>query len=90
MLDVRPVEEFRAGHIPRAISLPLDEIVARMDELPKDREIVAYCRGPYCVMAIDAVKALRERGYDAHRMEEGVAEWRARGWKLARSKAARA
>ncbi|MFO0560580.1 MAG: metalloregulator ArsR/SmtB family transcription factor [Polyangiales bacterium] len=90
VLDVRPVEEFRAGHIPRAISLPVDEIVARMDELPKDREIVAYCRGPYCVMAIDAVKALRERGYDAHRMEEGVAEWRARGWKLARSKAARA
>jgi rhodanese-related sulfurtransferase/DNA-binding transcriptional ArsR family regulator len=82
VLDVRPVEEFRAGHIPGAISIPVDELKTRLDELPKKREIVAYCRGPYCVMALDAVTLLRKKGFAAHRMEQGVAEWRARGWRV--------
>lgn len=85
VLDVRPVEEFRAGHIPKALSIPVDELASRIDELPKNREIVAYCRGPYCVMAIEAVALLRKRGYEANRMEFGVADWRARGWRVAKS-----
>ena len=82
VLDVRPVEEFRAGHIPGARSIPVGELKARVKELPKDREVVAYCRGPYCVMAVDAVELLRKKGFRAHRMEEGVVEWRARGWRV--------
>jgi rhodanese-related sulfurtransferase len=82
VLDVRPAEEYRAGHIPGAISVPVAELKARVKELPKDREIVAYCRGPYCVMAVEAVELLRKRGFRAHRMEEGVADWRARGWRI--------
>ncbi|HEY5617723.1 MAG TPA: metalloregulator ArsR/SmtB family transcription factor [Vicinamibacterales bacterium] len=82
ILDVRPREEYRAGHIPGALSVPLSEVKKRLAELPKDREIVAYCRGPYCVMAIEAVALLRKRGFQAHRMEEGVADWRARGWRV--------
>jgi rhodanese-related sulfurtransferase len=80
--DVRPSEEYHAGHIPNALSVPLPELTARLRELPKRREIVAYCRGPYCVMAIDAVKILRANGYRAHRMEHGVAEWRAAGGRV--------
>lgn len=79
VLDVRPVEEYRAGHIPGALSVPLDELEQRMATLPRDREIVAYCRGPYCVLAIDAVEKLRKNGYQAIRYEEGVPDWRARG-----------
>ena len=82
ILDVRPVEEYRAGHIPGALSVPMTEIKARLRELPKDREIVAYCRGPYCVMAAEAVEILRARGLKAHRMEQGVVDWRARGWRV--------
>lgn len=82
VLDVRPIEEFRAGHIPGALSIPVDELQARLKELPKGREIVAYCRGPYCVMAVEAVELLRKRGFKAQRMEQGVADWRARGWRL--------
>ena len=82
ILDVRPVEEYRAGHIPGALSIPVDELKSRLGELPKNREIVAYCRGPYCVMALDAVQLLRKKGFAAHRMEQGVAEWRARGWRV--------
>jgi rhodanese-related sulfurtransferase/DNA-binding transcriptional ArsR family regulator len=80
VLDVRPVEEYRAGHLPGAISIPVGELAARLRELPKRKEIVAYCRGPYCVMAVEAVELLRKKGFDAHRMEQGVADWRARGW----------
>lgn len=80
VLDVRPVEEYRAGHIPGALSIPVAEIRARLDELPKDRDVVAYCRGPYCVMAVEAVEILRRKGIRAHRLEQGVLEWRARGW----------
>ncbi len=82
VLDVRPAEEYRAGHIPGAISIPIAELKARMKGLPKGREIVAYCRGPYCVMAVDAVEQLRKKGFRATRMEQGVVEWRARGWRL--------
>lgn len=82
VLDVRPPEEYRAGHIPGAISLPVAELKARLEELPKDREVVAYCRGPYCVMAVEAVELLRKKGFKAHRMEQGVADWRARGWRV--------
>lgn len=80
VLDVRPAEEYRAGHIPGALSIPVGEIKARLAELPKGRDVVAYCRGPYCVMAVEAVTILRRKGIRAHRLEEGVLEWRARGW----------
>lgn len=82
VLDVRPSEEYRAGHIPGALSVPLPELRKRLAQLPKNREVVAYCRGPYCVMAIDAVDLLRKKGFKAHRMEQGVADWRARGWRV--------
>ncbi|MFW5876622.1 MAG: ArsR/SmtB family transcription factor [Myxococcota bacterium] len=79
VLDVRPPEEYRAGHIPGAVSVPLGDLERRLAELPPDREIVAYCRGPYCVMSVEAVAMLRARGFRAVRMEEGVPDWRARG-----------
>ncbi len=82
ILDVRPTEEYQAGHIPGARSIPLAELKKRLAELPRRREVVAYCRGPYCVMAIDAVELLRKNGYRAHRMEQGVVDWRARGWRI--------
>lgn len=82
VLDVRPAEEYQAGHLPGARSVPLAELSARMRELPKNREIVAYCRGRYCVMAIEAVEMLRKAGYRAHRMEYGVRAWRVRGWRV--------
>ena len=82
VLDVRPPEEYRAGHIPGAISIPVGELKARLKELPKNREVVAYCRGPYCVMAVEAVELLRKNGFEAHRMEQGVVDWRARGWRV--------
>jgi len=85
VLDVRPVEEFRAGHIPGARSIPISELSARLQEIPKDRDVVAYCRGPYCVMAVDAAELLRRKGFTAHRMEQGVADWRARGWRIDRA-----
>jgi rhodanese-related sulfurtransferase len=83
MIDVRPREEYAAAHIPGAISLPLSDLPKRLRTLRKGRDIVAYCRGPYCVMALDAVDLLRRKGFRAHRMEHGVAEWRARGWDVA-------
>lgn len=82
VLDVRPVEEFRAGHLPGALSIPVRELKARLRELPSGREVVAYCRGPYCVMAVEAVALLRKKGFTAHRMELGVLEWRARGGRI--------
>lgn len=82
VLDVRPAQEYRAGHIPGARSVPVSELKRHLAELPKDREIVAYCRGPHCVMAIEAVELLRKRGFRAHRMEQGVMDWRARGWRI--------
>ena len=82
VLDVRPPEEYRAGHIPGALSIPVGELKARLEELRKDREVVAYCRGPYCVMAVEAVELLRKKGFTAYRMEQGVADWRVRGWRV--------
>lgn len=82
VLDVRPPEEYRAGHIPGALSIPVGELNARLRELSKAREIVAYCRGPYCVMAVEAVELLRKKGFKAHRMEQGFVDWRARGWRI--------
>jgi rhodanese-related sulfurtransferase len=84
VLDVRPPEEYRAGHLPGALSIPIGELKARLQELPRNREIIAYCRGPYCVMAVEAVELLRKKGFQAHRMEQGVVDWRARGWRLER------
>jgi rhodanese-related sulfurtransferase len=86
VIDVRPAEEYRAGHLPGALSVPLEELEARLGELPKRRQIVAYCRGPYCVMAVEAVELLRKKGFKAHRMEHGVVEWRARGWRVTAGK----
>jgi len=86
VLDVRPELEYRAGHIPGARSVPLSELKRQLAELPKNREIVAYCRGPQCVMAIEAVELLRKRGYRAQRMEQGVMDWRARGWRIEKSR----
>lgn len=83
LLDVRPVEEYEAGHIPGARSIPLGELARRLGEIARDREVVAYCRGPYCVMAVEAVELLRRGGFQAHRLELGVADWRARGWRVA-------
>jgi rhodanese-related sulfurtransferase/DNA-binding transcriptional ArsR family regulator len=82
VLDVRPPEEYGAGHIPGAISVPLPELAKRLSDLPRRREVVAYCRGPYCVLAVEAVKLLRARGFKAVRLEDGVLEWAALGLKL--------
>ena len=79
VLDVRPPEEYRAGHISGALSVPLADLERRMAGLRRDRDIVAYCRGPYCVMAVEAVEILRARGFTAHRLEDGVPDWRALG-----------
>jgi rhodanese-related sulfurtransferase len=75
VLDVRPTEEFEAAHLPYAQSMPIGELKSRISELPKDKTIVAYCRGPYCLMAKDAVDLLKQRGLDAVHLPEGVAEW---------------
>ena len=75
VLDVRPAEEYLAAHLPFARSIPLDELRKRMSELPKDRAVVAYCRGPYCLMAKDAVELLNRDGYTAIHLRKGVAEW---------------
>src|SRR5829696_7618775 len=79
VLDVRPEEEYRAGHIPGAISVPVDALEATLQTLLKDREIVAYCRGPYCVFSDEAVAFLRSRGYRAYRLRQGLPDWRAAG-----------
>ncbi|AOV17008.1 ArsR family transcriptional regulator [Acidihalobacter aeolianus] len=79
VLDVRPETEFAAGHLPYALSMPLAEVRKRLAELPHDKPIVAYCRGPFCVMAKEAVTLLSREGYRASRLEDGVAEWRAQG-----------
>lgn len=75
VIDVRPVNEFEQWHLPCARSMPLNELRSRLTELPKDKPIVAYCRGPYCLMSADAVQLLQEQGYQALRLKEGIAEW---------------
>src|SRR5215218_5290581 len=82
VLDVRPEEEYRAGHIPGAISVPVDTLEAALQTLPRDREIVAYCRGPYCVFSDEAVALLRARGYRARRLQQGLPDWRAAGYPI--------
>ena len=84
VLDVRPTEEYASAHLPHARSLPVDELKKRLAELPKDTPVVAYCRGPFCLMARDAVELLRKRGYRAVHLSDGVAEWRAQGMPLER------
>ena len=79
VLDVRPPEEYEAGHIPGAVNLPLKDLRKRLRELPKGQEVIAYCRGPYCVLAFEAVAALRKKGFEARRLEEGYPEWKAAG-----------
>lgn len=76
VIDVRPREEFAAGHIPGALSLPVGEVKRRLREIPKGREVIAYCRGPYCVYSLDAVTVLRKHGYRARRAEQGLPDWR--------------
>lgn len=85
LLDVRPEEEYAAGHIPGALSVPLPALAKRLANLPKRREVVAYCRGPYCVLAVEAVKLLREHGFRAIRLEDGVLDWASHGLKVAAS-----
>jgi ArsR family transcriptional regulator len=79
VLDVRPEDEFAVGHLPSALNIPLGELERRLDELPSGREIIAYCRGPYCVFSFEAVAALRARGYAVRRLEDGYPEWKAAG-----------
>jgi rhodanese-related sulfurtransferase/DNA-binding transcriptional ArsR family regulator len=79
VLDVRPAEEYAAGHLPGAVSIPISELRRRLAELPRDREIVAYCRGPFCAFAHDAVQVLADAGLTARRLEDGLPEWRADG-----------
>jgi rhodanese-related sulfurtransferase len=79
VLDVRPEDEYRAGHIPGARSVPVERMEAYLEEIPRDREVVAYCRGPYCVFSDEAVALLRSRGYRARRLREGLPDWRAAG-----------
>lgn len=76
VLDVRPPQEFAAGHVPGAVNIPLHELERRLAELPKRKEVVAYCRGPYCLMSYDAVALLRKKGLKARRLEDGLPEWR--------------
>jgi rhodanese-related sulfurtransferase/DNA-binding HxlR family transcriptional regulator len=82
VLDVRPEEEFALGHLPGAINVPIAQLKRRLAELPKGREIIAYCRGPYCVMSFEAVATLREKGYRIRRLEDGFPEWKAAGLKI--------
>lgn len=79
VLDVRPPEEFDAGHVPGAVNIPVHELERRLAELPRRREVVAYCRGPYCLMSYDAVAMLRRKGLKARRLKDGMPEWRAAG-----------
>jgi rhodanese-related sulfurtransferase/predicted transcriptional regulator len=82
VLDVRPTVEYKAGHIPGALSIPLKELQMRLSDLPRNQEIVAYCRGPYCVLSILAVEMLRARGFKAIRLEEGIQDLRAMGFSI--------
>ena len=79
VLDVRPAEEFAAGHLPGAVNIPIDRLESELAKLPKRREVIAYCRGPYCLMSFEAVLQLRKRGWKARRLESGFPEWKAAG-----------
>ena len=79
VLDVRPPEEFAAGHLPGAVNIPIDRLESGLSKLSKQREVVAYCRGPYCLMSFEAVLKLRKRGWKARRLQDGFPEWKAAG-----------
>ncbi len=79
VLDVRPAKEFAAGHLPGAINVPVVDLGKSLKKLPRGREVIAYCRGPYCLLAVDAVALLRTKGFKARRMEDGFPEWKASG-----------
>ncbi|MCP3850446.1 MAG: metalloregulator ArsR/SmtB family transcription factor [Gammaproteobacteria bacterium] len=79
VLDVRPPEEYKAGHVPGAINIPLSELESHLTEWDGMQDVIAYCRGPHCVLAFDAVKKLRQKGLNAHRMEDGFPEWKLAG-----------
>ena len=83
VLDVRPVEEFKAGHLDGALSIPLKDLQLRLSDLPRNQEIAAYCRGPYCVLSVEAVEMLRAEGFQAIRIEEGIQDFRAMGFSIA-------
>lgn len=85
ILDVRPSEEYASGHLKGALNLTIEELEERLADLPKDKTIVAYCRGTYCILSFDAVKTLRERGYDARRVADGIPEWLLANLKLVTS-----
>jgi rhodanese-related sulfurtransferase len=85
VLDVRPREEYAAGHLPGAVNIPIAELEKRLNDLPKRREVVAYCRGPYCLMSYDAVALLRKKGFKARRLEAGMPEWRQAGLPVERT-----
>lgn len=82
LLDVRPPDEYASAHVAGAVSIPIDELERRLSEIPRDRQVVAYCRGPYCLYSRQAVERLRAEGFEAFRMEEGVQEWASRGFPL--------
>ncbi|MGL3822249.1 ArsR/SmtB family transcription factor [Sphingopyxis sp. R3-92] len=90
LLDVRPEDEFALGHLPGALNVPLSELEARLAELPADKEIVAYCRGPYCVLSVEAVAMLRSKGYRVRRLEDGLPEWKAAGLEVETTESATA
>jgi rhodanese-related sulfurtransferase len=83
VLDVRPEDEFRQGHVSGALNIPLSQLEQRLAELPVDREVVAYCRGPWCVLSFEAVAVLRQRGYQVRRLEDGFPEWKVAGLPVA-------
>lgn len=89
VLDVRPEEEYRSAHLKGALSVPLAELEARLKDLPRDRDVVAYCRGPYCLMAVEAVEKLRANQYHAFRLDLGVTDWREMGFELETGPASR-
>ena len=85
VIDVRPAEEFAAGHLPDAINIPLDRLDRDLERLPVDGDVVAYCRGPYCLLAFEAVNRLRDRGISARRLEDGFPEWKLAGLPVERT-----
>jgi ArsR family transcriptional regulator len=87
VLDVRPPEEFAAGHVAGAINIPVHELEQRLAELPRRKEVIAYCRGPYCLMSFEAVQLLRRKGLKARRLQDGLPEWRLAGLPTSRADA---
>ncbi|MFK8027124.1 MAG: ArsR/SmtB family transcription factor [Gammaproteobacteria bacterium] len=83
VIDVRPETEYESGHVPCAINMPTENIQNQLDQLPQDKEVIAYCRGPYCLLAFDAINLLRSQGYKARRLEDGFPEWKLNGLPIA-------